>query len=189
MPDAPLPTTSGNSARTFFRSWAYASGGVIAAGCLAIGIYAGSGPASSALMGLAFDKAAGGKSSLAFQTQTGLSDTQILSGVSGETYDSPASLKLADLTRATITEGNQLSPLAWDRLSAGDCIALTTESGQKLSFRIVGTRAAEPARNAPGAAANIDLAITACAPSSDAILKAVIEAKPDGKQSALQRSL
>jgi len=192
MADAsfPMVPTDTHAPRTSYLSWAYALGGIIAGGCAVLGIYAGAGTASSILMGMAFDRAASGNVSLAFHMQTGLSDTQILGGVSGEAFDSGASgLKLADLTRAAMADRNELSPLAWNRLSAGDCISLTTTSGQKLSFRIVGTQTAEPSRNAFGAASNIDLAVTACAPSSDAILKAVIESKPEGKQSAVQRNL
>ncbi len=192
MPDAPFPTTSAerHSPRISNRSWVYAIGGVIAGGCAAFGVYAGTGPASGLLIDMAWNRAASGNSSLAFHMQTGLSDTQILNGVSGEAFDSSsAGLKLADLTRATLKSTSELSPLAWDRLSAGDCISLTTESGQKLSFRIVGTRHAETSASASGRTPNIDLAITACAPSSDAVLKAVIESKPEGKQSAVQRSL
>jgi hypothetical protein len=177
-------------ARSARKSWIYAIGGILASGCAVLGVYAGTGPASSLLMGLAWDRAANGNATLAFQMQTGLSDIQILGGVNGEAFDPRvAALSLTDLTRAAMKEGNDLSPLAWDRLTAGDCISLTTVSGQKLSFRIVGTQAAEASRDAVGAAPNIDLAVTACAPSSDAILKAVIEAKPESKQSAVQRSL
>jgi hypothetical protein len=190
MPDASSPTSSDErqSHRGPVRSWAFAVGGAIASGCVAFGIYAGTGPASSLLMNLALDRA-GGTSPLAFQMDTGLSDTQLLGGVSGEAFDRGTGLRLADLTRAAMADRSPLSPLAWDRLSAGDCISLTTASGQTLSFRIVGTRTAEGARNPSAGAPNIDLAITACAPSSDAILKAVIEARPDGKQSAVQRTL
>jgi hypothetical protein len=192
MPDAPFltPSVETDLPRTSYASWAYAVGGAVAGGIAILAVYAGTGPASGVLMGLAWDRAAGGRSpSLAFQMPTGVSDTQILAGVSGEAVDGRTGLRLADLTQAAIDDRNALSPVAWDRLSAGDCISLTTASGQKLSFRIVGTRNAEPSRSAPGAAPNIDLAITACAPSSDAILKAVIEAKADAKASAVQRSL
>ncbi len=190
MPDASNLTSSDEAISHWgpVRSWALAIGGAIVSGCVAFGVYAGTGPASSLLMNLALDRA-GGKSPLAFQMDTGLSDTQLLGGVSGEAFDRGTGLRLADLTRAAMADRSPLSPLAWDRLSAGDCISLTTASGQALSFRIVGTRTAEGARNPSAGAQNIDLAITACAPSSDAILKAVIEAKPDGKQSAVQRTL
>jgi hypothetical protein len=192
MPKALLTTTSSEMqpSRTSYRSWVYAVGGAVVGGCAVLSIYAGTGSASSALMGLAWDRV-GGQHPLAFQMESGISDTQILSGISGETFDSRVTgLKLADLTHAAMNDRNALSPIALDRLSAGDCISLTTSAGQKLSFRIVGTRNAEPSRDASGATPNIDLAITACAPSSDAILKAVIESKTDGnKQSAVQRSL
>jgi hypothetical protein len=178
------------STRTSRRSLFYFISGILASGCAVLGVYVGTGPASGVLMGLAWDRAANGTAPLAFQMQTGMSDIQILGGVNGEAFDPRvAALSLADLTRAAMKDSNDLSPLAWDRLSAGDCISLTTASGQKLSFRIVGTRTAEASRNASGATPNIDLAITACAPSSDAILKAVIESKPDAKQSAVQRTL
>ena len=190
MPEAPSVTNSAQTRSSVSRSWVYAIGGIVASVCAVLGVYAGTGPASGFLMGLAWDRAAGGNAPLAFRMQTGLSDIQILGGVNGEAFDPRvAALSLTDLTRAAMKDGHDLTPLALDRLSAGDCISLTTASGQKLSFRIIGTRAAEPARNTPAATANIDLAVTACAPSSDAILKAVIESKPDAKQSAVQRSL
>jgi hypothetical protein len=192
MPDARLPTISAetHSHRTSYRSWATAFGSAAAGGLAMLAVYAGTGPASGLLMGMAWDRAAEGHRPLAFHMQSGISDTQILGGVSGEALDArTAGLNLADLTQAAMTDGTSLSAIALDRLSAGDCISLTTASGQKLSFRIVGSRTADPSRTATGEAPNIDLAVTACAPSSDAILKAIIESKSDSKQSAVQRSL
>jgi hypothetical protein len=80
---------------------------------------------------------------------------------------------------------------AWQQAVSNQAVAAfgfhAGASGQKLSFRIMGARNVEaPAQAAPG---NIDLAVTACAPGGDAVLKAVIEPKDEGKENAVQRSL
>jgi len=118
----------------------------------------------------------------------GLRSTTVLGGISGEVFASPAMHAAADRAVAGAAEPGPLSnvsPAAWDRLSAGDCITVTTKSGQALSFRIVGARpAGEP--KAAELLPKIDLAVTACTGAGEPIAKAVIEPV---QQPAAQRAL
>lgn len=99
----------------------------------------------------------------------------VLRGVSGEVFTSPG--LRAEAGRAASEAANgalaNVSPAAWNRLSAGDCITVTTKGGQTLSFRIIGAHPASgpKAETLP----KIDLAVTACSGTSEPIAKAVIE--------------
>ena len=77
--------------------------------------------------------------------------------------------------------------MAWDRLSAGDCITVTAKSGQIFSFRILGAQpAGKPAQ--PGDLAKIELAVGACADKGESVARAVIQpTAPKGKTA--ERSL
>jgi len=149
--------------------------------------YAIAAPAPSLVMGIAGQQGVSEYPLMASVLQTSSQDMQILSGVSGEAIAAKAS-RLASITDAA--EKLQVSSVAWDRLSAGDCIALTTTSGQNLSFRILGTRPG-PAAAALNGSPSIDLAITPCSQSGEAVAKAVIESKSEipGKEPEVQRSL
>jgi hypothetical protein len=167
------------------RTWLFALGGAVAGGCAVAAALIGVGSASALSPRLSLPDT-GKPAVLAFGVQTHATRPRMLSGIGGETLTaSPA--QLAKATPEAIADTEILSPTALDRLSAGDCISLTTASGKKLSFRIVGARNAETSDAA--ASQNIDLAVSACAPSSDAVLKAVIESKDEGKQNAVQRNL
>jgi hypothetical protein len=171
------------------RAWTFAFG-CAAAGCTALALFAMAASPSGPLMTLAWKHAAQSQAELAFDSRLPSANMHILKGVSGEAVAS-RSVTDGDLAAATPAEllaGQQLSPVAWDRLSAGDCISLTIASGQKLSFRIIGAHRGEPARK-PAETGRLDLAVTACAPGGESIVKAVIEAKTDGKESAIQRNL
>jgi hypothetical protein len=187
MPIASIPSTSGHSAAAFrsasLKPWGAALGGMVAGGLAVLTVYAVSGPGAGLVLGIALEQAARGNPALAFKMPAGLPDTQILSGISGEALADGSPVKLAATGNAS--ESRDLSPAAMDRLSAGDCISLTMASGQKFSFRIVGAR-----ESTRGASTNIDLAVTACSPGSDAVLKAVIESsKPEVKEVGAARSL
>ena len=172
----------------FGRAWTFAFG-CAAAGCTALAFYAMA--ASGPLMTLAWKHAVQSQGALAFNGREPAPSMHFLKGVSGEAVASrpvtDGDLAAAS-TPAQLLSGQQLSPVAWDRLSAGDCISLTIASGQKLSFRIVGAHRGDPSRK-PADAGRLDLAVTACAPGGESIVKAVIEAKTDGKESAIQRNL
>ncbi len=190
MPAFPIASASPVTAPVMGagKLWAYAIGGMVAGACAMAAVYVIATAPASLFLGI------GGSpttrtAAVAFD-QPLLGRMQILRGVNGETVAAvkPANPDQAALPAGSTVAANEVSPVALDRLSAGDCIALTTASGQKLSFRIVGTHAKATSRDRT-ATATIDLDITACAPGSEAILKAVIESKADGRQSAVQRNL
>lgn len=109
--------------------------------------------------------------------------TKVLSGVSGEAF-SPSAMRtaVAQLGEAHgDTTLSNVSPAAWDRLSAGGCMTLTTKSGQTLSFRIVGSRPVGDAQLVD-ALPRIDLAVTTCTATGEPVAKAVIE--PERQQPA-----
>jgi hypothetical protein len=138
-------------------------------------------------MRLAWKHAVHSQAALAFDSRLPSANMHILTGVSGEAVATrpltDGDLAAAAPTPAELLASQQLSPVAWDRLSAGDCISLTIASGQKLSFRIVGAHRGEPSRKT-AETGKLDLAVTACAPGGESIVKAVIEAKTDGKESS-----
>jgi hypothetical protein len=161
-------------------------GTLLACGAV-FGVFAITAAPEPVILGLASHHAARVLPALAFDESRSLTDVQILGGVSGEALGAGQSALAQASAPGTIMK-NELSPVTWDRLSAGDCISLTTASGQKLSFRIIGSHASEPPR-ASSAPASMELAVTACSPGSEAILKAVIETKTEPKPSAVQRNL
>jgi len=118
--------------------------------------------------------------------------TKVLSGVSGEVV-SPAALRMEIASngdaRASTALSN-VSPAAWDRLSAGGCITLTTKSGQTLSFRITGGQPAGE-QQLSDTLPRIDLAVTTCTGTAEPIAKAIIEPVPHSpvKSAAGQRAL
>lgn len=161
------------------------------AGCLSVGLVAIS--PSVALLGLAdgelSEPALFGSVPLA--GETGAQPMRILTGVSGETFAAgDAKTALAEGEAALGAPSPNVAPVAWDRLSAGGCMTVTTKTGQTFSFRILGARPA-----GTGSAAEdlpkLDLAVTACSESSDPVAKAVIEPThaPVGKLFGVGRSL
>jgi hypothetical protein len=172
--------------RTVNGAWLAAFGGAVTGGCAVVAVLAGLGPVSGVSARLPWLQDVGQPATLAFGLETHSPRARMLSGIGGETL-AVGSAAMASQTPEARPDTEILSPTAWDRLSAGDCISLTTASGKKLSFRIVGARNAEDA--AASTSQNIDLAVSACAPGSDAVLKAIIEPKDEGKQNAVQRSL
>ena len=186
MPASAIASSSASApVRKAAQPWAYAIGGMLAGGSVMLAAWAvASAPAS---LFLGFGGAAAQSAETTAFDQAVAGRMQVLRGVNGETLtlDKPAG---ADLPASAALAAKDVTPAALDRLSAGDCVSLTTVSGQKLSFRILDTHGAVAQRNRP-ATATIDLDVTACAPGSEVILKAVIESKADGKQSAVQRNL
>ena len=156
------------------RSGGLALGGLLAGGAV-FGVFAMTAAPGPVILSFASHHVTRALPAIAFDESRSLTDVQILGGVSGEALGA----RQPDLAQAsapgTILK-SELSPVTRDRLSAGDCISLTTASGQKLSFRIIGSHGAEPSRT-DAAPASIELAVTACSPGSEAILKAVIESK------------
>lgn len=134
---------------------------------------------------------AGGQSELSLGQGRVAAGTRVLTGISGEALsaDSRPIVSLIHLTRND-EQAAEISPLAFDRISAGDCITVTTASGQKLSFQIVGARQRDD-QIALDPAPKIDLSVTACAHNSEAIAKAVIESKTSApvSEGPLPRSL
>lgn len=188
-PIVPVNLTSA-PAKTARRWRMLPVGAAMAGGCAMVALLAAASAPAGFLIGMAWQQAAASQPSFAFDSRTSPGGMQFLRGVSGETVveGATAQAELADFSPAGMLDKTAITPAALDRLSAGDCISLTTASGQKLSFRIVGAHKGEPSRNR-GAASNIDLAVTACSATSEVILKAVIESKADARQSAVQRNL
>jgi hypothetical protein len=98
--------------------------------------------------------------------------TKLLSGIGGETF-APGACSTATADIVLPHNTMDVAPVAWDRLSAGDCITVTSKSGQAFSFRIDGARpTAQPnAADAP----KIELIVTACGTIGEPVAKAVIQ--------------
>lgn len=98
---------------------------------------------------------------------------KLLSGISGQTF-SPG-VRQEALAEAALHETvPNIAPVAWDRLSAGDCITVTAKSGQTFSFRITGARSVgkpDQADDLP----KIELAVSGCADMGESVAKAVIQ--------------
>ena len=170
------------------KGWVLAAGAALA-GCGAILAVAVVSAPTGLLIGLAASRSNDQPATSMFDGTTAVAGAQLLRGVSGEVTVTRGGPVLSDTPEAAANAipERDVAPAALDRLNAGDCIALTTTSGQKLSFRIVGAQPAEIGRK-PGAA-NIELAVTPCAPGNEIVLKAIIESKAGSKESVIQRAL
>lgn len=114
---------------------------------------------------------------------------KMLSGIGAQTFSSgtrPIASAEGELPQIL----PNIAPVAWDRLSAGDCMTVTAKSGQTFSFRILGARPAgkpDPAADL----AKIELAVSACAEMGEPVAKAVIQPTnpPAPKGTSAERSL
>jgi hypothetical protein len=98
---------------------------------------------------------------------------KLLSGIGAQTF-SPGARQNASAETELQQIVPNIAPVAWDRLSAGDCITVTAKSGQTFSFRILGARVMgkpEQADNLP----RIELAVSGCADMGEPVAKAVIQ--------------
>jgi len=98
---------------------------------------------------------------------------KLLSGIGAQTFAPGARQNASAETELQQIVPN-IAPVAWDRLSAGDCITVTAKSGQTFSFRIVGARPMgkpEQADNLP----RIELAVSGCADRGEPVAKVVIQ--------------
>ena len=98
---------------------------------------------------------------------------KLLSGIGAQTFSPGARQNVSAETELQQIVPN-IAPVAWDRLSAGDCITVTAKSGQTFSFRILGARPMgkpEQADNLP----RIELAVSGCADMGEPVAKAVIQ--------------
>jgi hypothetical protein len=114
---------------------------------------------------------------------------KVLSGIGGQTFSSGTRQNaLAEAELSQILPN--IAPVAWDRLSAGDCITVTVKSGQTFSFRILGARPTGKPEQA-GNLAKIELAVSACADMGEPVAKAVIQPTnpPAPKGTNAERSL
>ena len=98
---------------------------------------------------------------------------KFLAGIGGQTFTSGARQDAA-AEAELLKIGPNIAPVAWDRLPAGDCITVTTKTGQSFSFQILGARPAGKPEQADGAA-KIELAVSGCADKGEPIAKAVIQ--------------
>jgi hypothetical protein len=104
-------------------------------------------------------------------------------GVSGTTYGVAA--KDAQPDQIIDPAAKPAQPVAWNEVDTPGCLTVTTDSGQKLSFRISGYRAPKDA--APEEPVKIDLAVKACTQSSNQVVNAVFE--PDAAETGVKRDL
>jgi hypothetical protein len=98
---------------------------------------------------------------------------KLLSGVGAQTFSrgaQPNALAETDLPQIA----PNIAPVAWDRLSAGDCITVTAKSGQTFSFHILGARPVGKPDQADNLA-KIELAVSGCADMGEPVAKAVIQ--------------
>ncbi len=118
--------------------------------------------------------------------------TKVLAGLGGEAFTPPSgSARAATAEAAPENIMANIKPAAWDRLSGGACMAVTTKSGQTFTFRVLGTRPAPAAKDGNAAHASVELAIAPCPDRGESIVKAVIMPSPDtsGKPVVAERSL
>lgn len=115
--------------------------------------------------------------------------TKVLAGISGETFTPGTNRVAADEIISDGATAN-IKPVAWDRLSGGGCMNVTTKAGQTFSFRVLGTRPAS-AKDASAARATVELAIAPCSERAETIVKAVIVPAPEAprKATAAERNL
>jgi hypothetical protein len=114
---------------------------------------------------------------------------KFLPGIGGQTF-APAARQNALAEGETLQILPNVAPVAWDRLSAGDCMTVTAKSGQTFSFRILGARpSGKPDQG--GDLAKIELAVSACADMGEPVAKAVIQptTPPAPKGTSAERSL
>lgn len=190
MPSLPI----GSSSAVCFprgpklRSWAMTGASVAALGCL--GAIAAAAVVTPAPGFLFASMSAPSAPVMALGAKPSSGPARVLTGVNGEAFAQATADAGGEDQILPASRHGMITPAALDRLSAGDCMTLTTTSGQKLSFRIVGARQGDAAsKRAEGA--SLELAVTACAPGGEDIAKAVIESQTDapGKQPAVQRNL
>lgn len=98
---------------------------------------------------------------------------KLLSGIGAQTFSRGAQRNaLAETDLPQIAPN--IAPVAWDRLSAGDCITVTAKSGQTFSFHILGARPVGKTDQADNLA-KIELAVSGCADMGEPVAKAVIQ--------------
>lgn len=171
------------------KGWAMVAGALLA-GCCALAAVS----IVSAPMGLMIGLAATGShdtslSARIFDGGTAFAGARLLAGVNGETGASgPAPMPDTAEAAANALSEREVAPAALGRLSAGDCIALTTATGEKLFLRILGAQPTESGRDRIGSA-RVELAVTPCEPGNEVVLKAIIDSKTESRQSVIQRSL
>ncbi len=98
---------------------------------------------------------------------------KLLSGIGGQTF-APGARQTSSAEAELQQIVPNISPVAWDRLPAGDCITVTAKSGQTFSFRILGARPVgkpEQGDSLP----KIELAVSGCADMGEPVAKAVIQ--------------
>lgn len=158
----------------------------------AVIIYGSSGVAQNMLLNHALEAAA--KDRAAGQAfAMAASSAKVLAGISGEAVPSsaPHGGPLADteILRADGPLHHHVAPAGLSHLTADDCITLTTQTGQALSFRIVGVHAGKTKEQ--DSLPQLDLEITACTDTGNTISKARVEpiSAPVEKGSGPQQNL
>lgn len=101
-------------------------------------------------------------------------------GLSGTTFNLSDNQTSGDQIVGADT--TQAQPATWNEIGTPGCLTVTTENGQKLSFRIKGYRTAS--QEGQGAPVKVDLAVAACSQSTRQIVNAVLE--PDASEPVMK---
>jgi hypothetical protein len=102
----------------------------------------------------------------------GAAAVKVLDGINGVAAAPGAGQTLAPEVVADPTPN--IAPAAWDSLSNGGCMTVTTKSGASFSFRILGVHPSTSPKTGHEPP-KVDLAITTCPEAGESIVKAVIE--------------
>ncbi|MBX2806209.1 MAG: hypothetical protein KTR19_09570 [Hyphomicrobiales bacterium] len=98
-------------------------------------------------------------------------DLDRISGLGGTTFNVTRQRAMAD--QIIDPDAKPAQNAAWNQIETPGCLTVTTENGQKLSFRIEGYRAAsDKSKQAP---VKVDLSVSACTQSSTKVVNAVLE--------------
>ncbi len=101
-------------------------------------------------------------------------------GLSGTTFK--IAQKPAQTDQIVDANATSAQPVTWNEIETPGCLTVTTETGQKLSFRIKGYRA--PTDAGHEAPMKVDLSVTACSQSSKQVVNAVFE--PDASETVIK---
>ena len=140
--------------------------------------------ASTVCMGFLLNNPLGAPSRAMVMTDNPTAESRIavLPGLSGTTYRVAQHQAEGDKIVGSNTAATA-QPVGWSEFAIPGCLTVTSENGQKLSFRIKGYRASAKADGDAGSP-TIDLAVSDCTQSGKAVVKAVFE--PDAAETVLK---
>lgn len=176
-PFPPSIDSASSSGKIRQLSWLTCAAAAMTLSAFAVIIYGSSGAAQNMLLNQALTAAAKDREAGQSFAMTASSSAKILAGISGEALPSNPALgaPVAD-TELVGTMGifhEHVAPAGLGHVTANDCITLTTQTGQTISFRIVGAHAGKA--KGQGALPQLDLEVTACSDADHPISKAHVE--------------